>query len=385
MNRALLAVAVAMLLAGGGVVLLCARPAPAPAQGGYSVARALGQDASLAGFERATAPRAFRFPDDHGPHPGYRTEWWYYTGNLRDGDGRRYGYQLTFFRVGLAPAPASGRSSFRADALWMAHFALTDVAGDRFLAQERFARGAAGLAGAQAVPYAVWLEGWRAETAGDGRTRLVARAGEVALDLVLAPAKPPVLQGEAGLSRKSAEHGNASYYYSMPRLATTGTLVVGGAPVGVTGTSWLDREWSTSALAPDQIGWDWFALQLDDGRELMLYRLRRRDGSSDPASAGMLVGVDGTGRALVATDARIAVLGEWTSPVSGVRYPSGWAIDLPSAGLRLRVTPVRRDQELRLTVHYWEGAVDVAGTAAGLPMGGVGYVELAGYGDAPAR
>jgi predicted secreted hydrolase len=348
-----------------------------PLRAGLSVTQALaGGDPT--GYRRAEGPRAFRFPDDHGPHPGFRTEWWYWTANLRAADGRRYGVQLTFFRTALAPAPPARRSAWAAGEVYLAHLALTDVAAGRFEARSRRARAALGLAGARAAPFRVWLEGWEAAGRDEG-LRLRAREADLALDLELRPLKPVVLQGEGGWSRKGPEPGNASYYYSLTRLAAQGTLQADGERVEVSGLAWMDREWSTSALGPGLAGWDWFALQLEDGRELMLYRLRRRDGSADPWSAGSVVDAAGTARRLGRDEVVVEVLGQWRSPRTGVRYPAGWRIRWPAGDLALEVRPVLAAQELDVGLRYWEGAVDVAGTAAGRPVGGAGYVELVGY------
>lgn len=349
------------------------RAAPAPAQ----VAGVLGGDAPDAdGFARVTGPRPLVFPDDHGPHPDYRHEWWYFTGNLRAADGRRFGYQLTIFRIALAPQAAPRASAWAFNQLYMAHFALTDVAAGRFHAFERFARGALGLAGAQAQPFRVWLEDWRIAGAGDDMfpLALVATQDGVAIALNLARDRGYVLQGDNGYSRKSADPGNASYYYSATRLVTGGTVTVDGRTVDVSGTSWLDREWSTSALGPEQAGWDWFALQLDDGRDLMYYRLRNKDGSASEFSAGMLLAPDGAIEKLGANDVVLEELAHWRSPRTGTRYPSRWRLRLPAHALSLDIAPVIADQELDLSVRYWEGAVSVVGA-----VGGAGYVELAGY------
>ncbi|HXU46332.1 MAG TPA: carotenoid 1,2-hydratase, partial [Thermoanaerobaculia bacterium] len=250
---------------------------------------------SSAGFARALAPRAFRFPEDHGPHPEFRTEWWYATGNLATPAGRRFGFQLTFFRNALAPETPDRPSRWAARDVYMAHFALTDAEGGRFLAFERFRRGALGLAGARALPFRVALDDWSIASLAPGSTwpaRLRAQEGGAAIDIQLDQGKPPVLEGDRGLSQKSAAPGQASYYYSLPRMPARGDIRLGGESFAVSGLAWLDREWSTSALAADQVGWDWLALQLDDGRELMLYRLRRRDGSADPASRATLILAD---------------------------------------------------------------------------------------------
>jgi len=345
-------------------------------------------------FARATAPRAFTFPADHGAHDGFRTEWWYVTGNLQARDGRAFGVQLTFFRNALIAGGAGGMetvahpSQWRSAHVWMAHFALSDQAAGTFRYAERFAREAVGLAGASASPFRVALEDWSlASTSPSGNDflplRLKAREGAFAVDLELESGKPPVLQGERGLSQKGPEPGNASYYYSMTRLRTRGTVTVDGSRVPVTGEAWLDREWSTSALGPDLAGWDWFALQLEDDRELMFYRLRRKDGAADPWSRGSLVAADGTSRTLTPNDVAFTVLSTWRSP-TGATYPAKWRLTVPDEALDLELTPRVANQELAVTVRYWEGAVQVEGTSQGNPVAGHGFVEMTGYAAAPS-
>jgi len=349
-----------------------------------AVSDALGSG-DLAGYARATAPRPFSFPADLGPHPEYRTEWWYYTGNVEAEGGRHFGFQLTFFRTALAPASAVAprASAWSARQLYLAHFALTDTAGARFSAWSRLSRGALDLAGARAEPYRVWLEDWSAESEAPGGlpVRLRAAEGGAAIDLVLTSAKPPALQGDRGLSQKGPEPGNASYYYSFTRMEARGQVTAEGRSFAVSGLAWMDREWSTSALGPELAGWDWVALQLDDGRDVMVYRLRRRDGSADSHSAGALVAPDGATRPLALGDVALDARDHWTSPRSGVRYPSRWRLAVPSAGLDLEISPRVADQELIVGTRYWEGAVRVQGTAAGRPITGRGYVELVGYGE----
>jgi predicted secreted hydrolase len=344
-----------------------------------AVGEALG--GSTEGFARALAPRHFVFPTDHGPHSEFRTEWWYYTGNLHTADGRHFGFQLTFFRIGVAPSMVSRTSRWASREAYMAHFALTDTTGRRFSAASRLSRAALGLAGAQARPFKVWVEDWSAEgVAGDAApVRLRAAEGDVAIDLTLASVKPVVLQGERGLDPKGKEPGNASYYYSLTRMPGTGRVTVRGTVLDVTGLAWMDREWSTSSLGADLIGWDWMAIQLDDGRDLMLYQLRRADGSADRFSSGSLVEVDGTSRHLGLADFRIDVLETWSSPRDGTRYPSRWRVSVPAESLDLDIVPRLPDQELALAVRYWEGAVRAAGRARGQPIAGAGYVELVGY------
>lgn len=378
-----------------------------------SVPEAMSEADGAAGYLRAVEPRDFSFPADHGPHPGYRTEWWYFTGNLDGPDDRRFGYQLTFFRSALAPpgelAEDERASAWATDEAWLAHFGLTGAgAGGEdgsFHAGERLARGAAGLAGVRLETgpggdgrLRVWTEDWSiapAERAGAQtpspaalaplRLRAVQPGG--AIDLRLAATRPPFLHGrpgEEGLSRKSEATGDASYYYTIPRFETRGTVTIEGETFPVRGLSWLDREWSTSALSEEQTGWDWFSLQLSDGRDLMLYRLRLAGGGADPASSGTLMTPEGEGTHLAAADFRIEPTGTWRAP-GGAAYPSGWRVRLPSHGLDLTVEPIRRDQELDLSetgLRYWEGAVDVRGESAGRSVTGRGYVELTGYAEA---
>ena len=336
-------------------------------------------------FARALGPRTFRLPEDHGPHFEYQTEWWYYTGNLGAADGARYGFQLTFFRRGLTPGPPPNGPGLATNQVYFAHFAITDVAGGRHLAAERFARGAGGLAGATADPFVVWLENWRADAASsaDGsRLRLSAddAATGLFLDLALEARKPLAAHGDRGLSPKSGEAGNASYYVGYTRLAARGTVGVGERQVEVAGDAWFDHEWSTSALGAGAVGWDWFSLQLGDGRELMYFRIRRGDGGVEDASSGTLVLADGRTRRLARDDVSVTVLGRWTSASTGATYPARWRLSVPGEELELLVEPRIADQEMRTSFQYWEGAVAVSGTAHGRPVGGQGYVELTGYG-----
>jgi len=377
MSRVVMALAGA-LLAAAAAFALWPSSARQPIQATVAVREALAED--RAGFARALAPRLLTFPEDHGPHPDFRTEWWYYTGNLQTAAGRHVGFQLTFFRVALSPAEESRASAWATRQLYVGHFAVTDTAGGRFHAASRSSRSALGLAGAQATPFRVWVERWSAEKEA-GATRLRAQEGDVAIDLTVSPAKPVVLQGDRGLSRKGPEPGNASLYYSFTRMPARGTVRLGGETLEVSGEAWIDREWSTSALGEGVEGWDWFAVQLDDGRELMVYRLRQREGTVDPFSAGTLVAADGTARRLEAADVQAEPLAHWTSPHSGVRYPARWRLSVPSAEMRLEIEPRLADQELMVGTRYWEGAVKVAGSSGGRAVAGRGYVELVGYGD----
>jgi predicted secreted hydrolase len=340
-----------------------------------------GEPADTSGFERAFEPRDYLFPDDHGPHLGFQTEWWYYTGNLTTADGRQVGYQLTFFRRGLTPAAPERLSDFATNQVYFAHFAMTDVAANTHTSAERFSRGAAGLAGAVGRPFEVWLEDWRAEAlAPDGSAvHLVAQQGDLALDLNLRAAKPIVAHGNAGLSPKSGTPGNASYYLSYTRLDTTGEVRLGGETLAVTGQSWFDHEWSTSALGEGAVGWDWFSLQLDDGRELMYFQIRQEDGSIEPVSGGTLIAADGSTRHLAAEEVALDVLATWRSPTTGGLYPARWRFSVPSERLVLEIEPLVADQEMEVSFIYWEGAVRVTGQSQGAQVGGLGFVELTGY------
>ncbi|NCU00607.1 lipocalin-like domain-containing protein [Candidatus Macondimonas diazotrophica] len=378
-----------LLLLGLILAAMWHRPSPPAAPGGQiDLNRAFVQ--ATTGFERAEAPRTFRFPEDHGPHPDTASEWWYVTGHLRTAQGRRFGYELTFFRVALAPGMPTRSSAWATRQIYMAHLAVTDPEGQRFHAFERFNRAALDMAGATAAPLRIWLDDWTlAARPGADPARatppllLRAAEGPVALALELDARKPPVLQGEAGLSRKGPAPGDASYYYSLTRLATHGTLELNGERFAVEGESWMDREWGTSALGPERSGWDWFGLQLDDGSELMFCRIRRRDGAPNPFDYGLWVDPNGKSQLLAASDVRLRETSHWRSPHTGIRYPAGWALSLPARNLRLELRPILADQELNLAVRYWEGAVSARGEQNGRPITGQGYVELTGYGSAP--
>ena len=343
---------------------------------------------SVAGFATALEPRHFEFPLDHGPHPAFRQEWWYVTGNLDAANGERFGFELTFFRVALEPPPAPSpptapaataapASAWRTREIYLAHFAVTDVPRRRFRSAQKLSRAALGLAGAEALPLHVWLDDWSLEARGP-TWQLRATQRGYAVALTLEPQSAPVLNGIDGLSRKSDRPEDATYYYSIPRLLARGQLLRDGQPLEVRGLAWLDREWGSGGLGPRELGWDWFGLQLEDGSALMFYALRDKNGERDVHSAGSWVAADGTARALSSAEVDIAVTREWRS-ASGERYPAGWHIRVPALALDLTVRPVLADQELQTTPRYWEGAVDVSGERGGASLGGRGYVELVGY------
>jgi predicted secreted hydrolase len=334
-------------------------------------------------YARAIGEWNWQFPEDFGAHPEFQTEWWYYTGNLADENERRFGYQFTIFRRAITPQTTDSDSEWRADQVYMVHFTVSDVEGGQFYHDERYSRGSAGLAGATVDPrYHVWLEDWQITALDDEamQTRIAASSDEVAINLMLEQIKPPALQGENGLSPKGEEPGNASYYYSLSRLLTDGVIRIGDQSFNVTGTSWKDHEFSTSALGGDALGWDWFGLQFDDNRELMIGQIRLVEGGKEPAFGGLLINEDGSTRYLKAEDFTINATGEWTSPHTGAVYPAGWEVNISGENddsLDFTVTPLLDDQELNSgQIAYWEGAVRLTGDVTGY-----GYAELTGYAD----
>ena len=338
-------------------------------------------------FRLAEEGYRYEFPRDHGSHDSFRTEWWYYTGHLETAEGRRFGFELTFFRRAIAPEQVETRPSrWSVDQLYLAHLAVTDVTGQRFHFRDRISRAGLGKAGADAGRLHVWLDHWRAESSGPSEQhRLDAKADGVALSLTLDPVKPLVIHGERGISKKGASVGQASHYYSFTDLTTAGTLTIGTETYRVTGASWMDHEFGSADLSADLAGWDWFSIQLADKRDLMIYRLRHTDGSSDQASSGTLVFPDGRSQHLSANDIQLTPLDTWTSPTSKATYPSRWQVSIPSLELSLKLTPLLADQELRTTrstqVTYWEGAMAVEGAEKGQAIKGQGYVELTGYAE----
>ena len=332
-------------------------------------------------WKQATAGYRYEFPRDHASHPAHKIEWWYYTGNVETAQGRRFGFQVTFFRVGIDAAPANP-SRWAVRDLFMTHLAVSDPQGRRYRFDERLTRAGPGLAGADTERYRVWNEDWTAYLDDRGRHVIRATTDEVGVDLVLEEGKPPAINGIDGISQKGAQAGNASHYYSLTRMPTRGAIVIDGERFDVTGLSWMDHEFGTSFLEPEQQGWDWLAIQLNDGRDLMLYQLRRADGSRDPRSSGTLVGRDGRTQHLTAGDFTLQPSGRMFRAPSGATYPIGWDIAIPGQQIELRVTTPLEEQELVTEgagIAYWEGAIDVAGTSRGAPVSGRGYLEMTGY------
>jgi predicted secreted hydrolase len=339
---------------------------------------------NTAGFAQATEPNNVSFPRDLGPHNEYQTEWWYYTGNLETAEGRPFGFQLTFFRRALTPeeqANLENSSNWRTNQIYLAHFTISDIEVDAFYPAERFSRGAADLAGAKAEPYRVWLENWFAEAVGPDQVRLFAQTEVVTLDLTLTENLPPILHGDGGLSSKGPEPGNASYYYSIVQQEAVGTVKVGEETYDVTGLAWKDHEYSTSALSPGAVGWDWFSLQFDDGSALMFFQIRQADGSLEPASSGTYIYPDGTTRTLDREAWKLTVTDTWVSPENEAEYPAGWQISIPELGLEIEGRPLMNNQELNVSTTYWEGAVEFSGSINGQTVKARGYIEMTGYAE----
>jgi predicted secreted hydrolase len=333
-------------------------------------------------YQLALPGRKFAFPADHYSHPDYKTEWWYYTGHLETETGKHYGYQVTFFRFGVRDRQRHSKEEPLFTDLYMAHFALSDIAAKKFRFRERINRGYGNKAAASTDRYYVWNEDWKVEGDDKAHKIHVNDRGTI-LNLSVKSLKPPVLHGDNGHSQKAQGEGRASYYYSLTRMQTEGELTIDGKKEKVRGLSWMDHEFGSNQLAENQVGWDWFSIQLDNNTELMLYLMRHKDGSVDPYSSGTLVKSDGTTRHLQRNDYRVEVLDHWKSPSSAAKYPMKWKVTIPTEQIELNITPEFEGQELitsRSTrVTYWEGAVRVHGSFKKGPMTGRGYVEMTGY------
>ena len=316
----------------------------------------------------------FEFPRDYFSHPAYETEWWYTTGNVHDAAGHRFGFELTFFRQAVSREASA--SPWYVNDLYMAHFALSDVTGRHYYHRERLNRSGPGIAGVDAARELIWNGNW--ELHMDPQTQQVrAVADEYGIDLTLRAAKAPDIQGQNGVSQKAAGEGHASHYYSLTRLITAGKVEVQGKAYQVEGASWMDHEFFTGGLAPGEAGWDWVGLQFDNDTELMLYRMRRKDGSIDPFSSGSYVDAAGHARFLSSREFSMTPAGvEWASPQTHAHYPLRWHVRIPSLHVEFDIATPLADQELisRFGPSYWEGAVDVSGGVRG-----VGYLEMTGY------
>jgi predicted secreted hydrolase len=356
-------------------------------------------------WEVALPGYRYQFPRDHFNHPGYQTEWWYYTGNLKSAEGRRFGFELTFFRQGIARPVTASASTKRAPSqparenpvpsspwtvndIWMAHLALSDLDGGRFYHAERLNRAGPGLAGADLAARRIWNGNWEvrfdpAPAGAQPAQLLQAVADEFTLHLTLDSRKPPVIHGADGVSQKAPGRGQSSHYISYTRLEAAGQLELAGQSFSLSGLAWMDHEFFSHQLTPEQAGWDWLSIQLASGEELMLYRLRRRDGTLDPYSAGTFVDASGASRHLSAADFSLVPGAAWTSPTTGAHYPVHWTARVPSLALELDASTPLDAQELvsqnPYWPSYWEGAITLRGTRQGHPASGAGYLEMTGY------
>ena len=323
----------------------------------------------------------YEFPRDYFNHPGFQTEWWYYTGNLKSEDGHPFGFELTFFRQGV-DRNSENAGTWDVRDLYVAHLALSDLDTGKFLHAERTNRAGPGIAGISEADQRVWNGNWQVAWQGDEQA-LRAIDDRFALQLTLRPAKPPVIHGENGVSQKAEGAGRASHYISLTLLETTGKIQTAGKTFEVSGTAWMDHEFFTHQLSADQVGWDWISIQLLDNTELMLFHIRRKDGSIDPYSAGTFVDSRGATTHLLRDQFTMEPAGtSWTSPATHAAYPVRWRISVPKLGLVLECATSLSSQELTSSGFlpaYWEGAVNLIGTKEGSPSGGVGYLEMTGY------
>jgi len=345
-------------------------------------------------FRLAEPGYRYSFPRDNFNHPEFQTEWWYYTGNLRTPEGRRFGFELTFFRQGVDRS-ATPPAVWDVRDLWLAHLALSDLDGGHFFYTERLNRSGPGIAGADQKQARVWNGNWQAQwkldrhaPGGMASQQLQGVADNFSFDLTMKTAKPPVINGENGISQKAEGDGHASHYISYTRLATSGIVVLESQQFRVEGESWMDHEFFTHQLAANQSGWDWFSLQLSDGSEIMLFQLRRKDSTGDPFSAGTYVDSQGRATHLSAGDFSLVPEKTWISRNSGGRYPIQWTIRVPLLDVEASITTRLPQQELagntRSAPTYWEGAIEVMATRHGEQLKGVGYLEMTGYaGSAP--
>lgn len=335
-------------------------------------------------WKKAVGQWQWSFPRDHGAHPEFRTEWWYFTGNLKDKTGKQYGYQLTFFRQGLALTASKPDNQWSIRDVYLAHFAIVDGSTGQFWHYDQASRSGPGIAGAKIGAMDVWTLAWSAKMVGY-TIFLKAHKGEMALELELSPRKQKVFHGNKGLSTKGPNPGQASYYYSFTDLASKGSLRTPQSKQAfeVSGTSWFDQEFGSNVLSPDQVGWDWFGIHLSDGRDIMLFQLRKKDGTIESSSSGTIIEKDGSSRHLHKNDITLKALSQWKSQKSGGNYPAKWQILIPSAQVDITLAPIVANQELvtesSTGVTYWEGAVAGTGTSGGNQVAVEGYAELTGY------
>jgi predicted secreted hydrolase len=337
--------------------------------------------AATAQYKAALPGYRYEFPRDHFNHPDFQTEWWYYTGNVKSADGHRFGFELTFFRQGV-DRNSRNDGAWEVRDLYLAHIALSDLDGGRFLYAERTNRAGPGIAGISEADRRIWNGNWQIAWQGDEQI-LRAVDEHFAFQFTLHPTKPPVIHGENGVSQKAPALGRASHYISSTRLDTAGKIQSAGKTIEVTGSTWMDHEFFTHQLEADQIGWEWFSIQLQDNTELMLFHIRRKDGAIDTHSAGTFIDSGGAAMHLRTEDFVLEPAGStWTSPETRAVYPVLWKISVPKVGLALKCSTLLPSQELvssGLVPAYWEGAVSLTGRKSGSPIGGTGYLEMTGY------
>lgn len=331
-------------------------------------------------YKKAIDRKEFVFPEDHGAHPEYLTEWWYYTGNLFSDDGRHFGYQFTFFRRAISDQfVESSESNWASNQIYLAHFAVTDTESNQHYVFDQISRGSAGLAGTSIDPlFSIWLKDWEIVQLSENVFQMNAGSDDLEINLILTDLKGIIFHGDDGLSKKGSEIGNASYYFSQTRMETTGTIRISDEVFDVKGFSWMDHEFGTSTLGSDQIGWDWFSIQLDNNTEIMLFQIRQEDGSISDYSSGTIIFKDGNTENLGVNDFEFEVLDTWQTS-DQITYPNQWIINIDQVNLQMEITPVMNDQEMKLFFRYWEGAVRINGTLNGEEISGYGYVELTGY------
>jgi predicted secreted hydrolase len=337
---------------------------------------------AMAQYRTALPGYRYKFPQDHFNHPDFQTEWWYYTGNVKSADGHHFGFELTFFRLGV-DRQVNATNAWEVRDLYLAHLALSDLDGGKFLHAERANRAGPGIAGVSEIERRVWNGNWHVAWSRDEQV-LQAIDDRFALNLTLRSAKPPVIHGKNGVSQKAEGAGHASHYISFTRLNTEGEIDLGGRKFQVAGTAWMDHEFFTHQLEAEQVGWDWMSIQLQDNTELMLFYIRRKDGSIDPYSAGTFVDARGESTYLRKDEFTLEPAGPvWTSPTTGARYPVCWKISVPKLGIALESSSSLPSQELAssgaLVPAYWEGAIVLVGHKGGAAIGGVGYLEMTGY------
>jgi len=339
-------------------------------------------------YRHAVPGYRFAFPRDYFDHPDFQTEWWYYTGNLTSASGHHFGFELTFFRQAVT-REAAPSTAWDVRDLYLTHFAISDLDGQRFYHRERLNRAGPGIAGVSESNARIWNGNWQVQW-HDSDQQLQAIDSQFQLQLTLHPEKPPVIHGENGVSQKAEGTGHASYYISLTRLAASGDIQLYKETFSVSGLAWMDHEFFTEQLQPNQAGWDWLSLQLNDNTELMLFRIRRNDGSVDPFSAGTYIDAQGKATHLRVGDFTLQPLAEtWTSLATQATYPISWKIGVPKLALEVEAHTGLKDQELAnkdasFVPAYWEGAISLRGLRNSASLSGIGYLEMTGY-DRPVK